>query len=253
MDTKFNLYDLFGLFIPGAIMCLIIYAFLSGIDVIGQVKLDWAQALIVLPLAYTLGTIIHHFARNFLHAEKYSLHILKKTDTKDFTGDFVDLLIEKIEATFKLEKPVEESQVDSFYQMAFMLCSEYVIQNNKGVYTENFNALYGMCRSMMVVTVSGIIFAVSYLIFKEPFPDWRYGLVFLTATIFGGMYVVKVLHQGMVLNARQYVISVFRSFYLAPSDSKDAAPQFTLDAPVQVSLVVTQPGNSESTVSSTKG
>jgi hypothetical protein len=252
MDTKFNLYDLFGIFIPGGIMCLLIYAFLSGIGVIGQVKLDWAQALIVLPLAYTVGTVIHHFARRFLHIEEYGLNILKKTDTAGFTDDFVDLLIGKIEATFKLKKPAEQNELDEFYQMAFMLCYDYVIQNNKGVYTENFNALYGMCRSMIIVTISGMIFALLYFIFQEPFSDWNHGLAFVATTIFGGMFVIKVLHEGMISNARRYVISVFRSFYVAPSDSKDAVSQIALDAPVKVSLVVTQPRSPDASGSATE-
>jgi hypothetical protein len=239
-STKFNLYDLFGVFIPGAVMCIILYCFLVRMNLIAQINLDWTQALLVLPLAYTVGTVIHHFTRKYIHTEKYSVNLLARTDT-EFTEEFVDLLIKKMEATFKLVKPAEQNLVPDFYQMSFMLCYDYVIQNGKGVYTENFNALYGMCRSMIVVTVAAMVFAFLYLGFRDPYPDWMDRLFFITTTLFAGMFMVKIFHEGMLLNARRYAISVLRSFYLSPTEAVHAALPLTLDAPVNISLTVTQP------------
>lgn len=58
---------------------------------------------------------------------------------------------------------VVDPQTGANTQIAFDLCYDYVIQSSAGVYTENVNALYGLCRSMIVVSpVLGVLSALRW-------------------------------------------------------------------------------------------
>jgi hypothetical protein len=161
VDTKFNLYDLFGVLIPGGVLCIVIHCFLIGMGWMTPLQSGWAQALILLPVAYMIGTLMHHGARNFLHVEEFSLELLTEDD-KEFTKEFTTTLVAKINEAFKISVPEYDEDAREFRQMAFKLCCDYAIQNSKGVYTENFNALYGMCRSMILVTAIAAFLAVIF-------------------------------------------------------------------------------------------
>jgi hypothetical protein len=209
MDTKFNLYDLFGVLIPGGVLCIIFHHFLIGMGWITPLQSGWIQTLILLPVAYIAGTFIHHGARRVFHVEHISLDLLTDDDP-EFNREFTTLLLAKINEVFKVSIPENGINAKQFRQMAFKLCCDYVIQNGKGVYTENFNALYGMCRSMILVTAMGTFLAI---VFASSHSDHPYAL--WPSILIAGIIVGTVFHQGMLLNARRFAISVYRSFYIA--------------------------------------
>ena len=217
METKFNLYDVFGVLIPGGVLCVVSYYFLRGMGYTTGFESGWAQALVLLPVAYSAGTLLHHAARKFIYVRDHSLRLLTQED-KEFDAQFTRKLMEKAIEVFHLTPTPDEAKSDVFRQRLFKLCYDYVIQHNKGVYVENFNAYYGMCRSLMVVSiVSGLLAAL--WIFKAD-----KNLLWLLPLVLAMIAAWRVFYAGLDSNARGFAVSVYRSFYIATACPPPTAP-----------------------------
>lgn len=208
MDTKFNLYDLFGVLIPGGVLCIVIHYFLVVMGWITPLQSGWVQAVILLPVAYSAGTLVHHAARRFIYIRHHSLKLLTPQDS-EFDAQFTERLLTKAIEVFNLTPTAKEAADDDFRQRLFQLCYDYVIQTNKGVYVENLNAYYAMCRSMIIVSfVTGLLAGI-WIYSSAKSLWWLLPIVVVVAA------AVKAFYDGVESNARHFAISVYRSFYIA--------------------------------------
>jgi hypothetical protein len=269
METKFNLYDLFAIFIPGTTLWVGVSMILAGVGAIQLSDIDWTATLLLLPLAYVTGTAIHQYTRVLVSVEGLPSQLLSNEDTT-FTAAFKEHLWGKIQAAFpvsdfqgnlapgapqagvaqqqrqhvgwtrRLLSSVFERLIgwwwtfgspatpqrpeDAVRQMAFDLCYDYVIQKGKGVYTENMNALYGMCRNMLTVVFLLALLATAsstWWVFNRlaTNPDRRYieilvWIILLAGTWISAWWFRSEFHKGMTAHAKRFVVSVYRSFYL---------------------------------------
>jgi hypothetical protein len=265
METKFNLYDLFAIFIPGATACIGFCFFLAGIGIVKISDFDWSATLILIPLAYVAGTAIHHFTRNLVSVQGLPTRLLSQQD-QTFTMGFKDRLWDTIRSAFPLSdfqgkidageiptqrsllrrrqyvlalskkwwttgsQPPPKRKEDEICQMAFDLCYDYVMQQGKGVYTENMNALYGMCRNMLTVILLLGLLATTYWSWlaigrmrQASLPRelymiavWILVWILLLAITWMIAWAFRcVFHRGMIASAQRFAVSVYRSFFLA--------------------------------------
>jgi hypothetical protein len=172
METKFNLYDVFGYFIPGSVMVIVLYLFLlgMGVTIAQDHSLDWSSALILIPVAYVIGNLIHQFMRPIIHVRNFAVKLASDNDNS-LPDQFKVYWREEVQRLFGIDVPsfkMGEKDKEELTQKAFNLCYDYVIQSGKGVYTENFNAVYGMFRSMIFVVVLSAVLALVYVLARPP-------------------------------------------------------------------------------------
>ena len=267
MDTKFNLYDLFGYLIPGAILMLGFAAIGVVLGVVQRFDPSWATAILGIPLAYALGHLVHQLGRTFFPSEgrcqrnTYSIRVLLK-DSPDLTPSFKSalrsVLVNKfhLSATGEVSAPEQQrwwhrssrqcsKQCDNCaaVQTYWTLCYDYVSQNSKGAYTENFSAIMGFYRNTLVVVIIlnvAAVLAVLTCIPLSHFADLgaqiarsirsgeisRLAPAFLCVGIAGidGL-VIALLHKGYKQFTKRFAVSVYRTFYVAltlPSDGEKA-------------------------------
>lgn len=199
METKFNLHDLFGIFFPGAVLCVAAFAFLSGHGYIDGSEWGWGESLALLPTAYVVGVLVHHYAKMLVRIATVHRRIVGSEDLT-FPAAFKARLFEAIESRFKIVVDPDKREGDNV-QVAFDLCYDYVIKNSAGSYTESHYALYGLCRSMILVSlILGILAAFAWGVLV--------GLA-VPLLLIPGFWV------GMRRYANQFAVSVYRSFYVA--------------------------------------
>jgi hypothetical protein len=165
MESRFNLYDLFAIFVPGAVLCTGLGVFLMGFGWLDLKDIDWSATLFLLPIAYVVGMVVHQHTRQRIRVTRHSAALLSDGDST-FTEGFKDALWAKIRTTFAVADFEDRRSGNAQRQMAFDLCYDYVLQHGKGVYTENFNAQYGMCRNMLSVILWLAILATLYTVFE---------------------------------------------------------------------------------------
>jgi hypothetical protein len=150
MEKKLNLHDLFGILFPGAVLCACTYFFLLKrwfpIE-----KFDWSATLILLPVAYVMGIMIHQFAHKLFHESGVAVKLMMDSDPKElltttFTPDFKREVKKAYADLFKLSTDTKD-----LAQM-YLLCNDFVLQQGKGIYVESHYAIYSLCRSMVLVS-----------------------------------------------------------------------------------------------------
>ncbi len=206
-------------------MLAILYGIGREFDWVLPVEGSVATSFAFLSVSYVLGHLILHFARTNAKSNKKKESPLSNEflneDHPEFHPMFKAQLRTAIEKEFKVVLPQKKGDADSatINQAVFDLCYAYVIQRGKGFYTENFNALYGMCRSMKYVVYFGIVYAwiivftrgtlsVSLDIFSLVLST---NLVLLIVIF--GLYLGEIFEKANIAYAKLFVLSVYRAFY----------------------------------------
>jgi hypothetical protein len=97
--------------------------------------------------------------------------------------------------------------------MAFYLCHDWVMQNAKAVYCENFFAIYGLCRNMIGVTIIAFVATLIILWHKLSGSVLQEWAIWVSVLCFFG-YSCRLFWSGMHSWARKHVQTVYRSFYV---------------------------------------
>lgn len=214
MEKKFNLYDLFGVLFPGAVLCLSVYVFLARMNWVSSSGLGWSETVTLLPVAYTAGVFVHLVASWMMHEKELATKVLADDD-QTFTAVFKRELKNAYEQQFGL--PVDSSR--EARQTMFDGCYDYVIQRGKGSYIENHYAKYGLCRSTLL-----LVPFIAILMTAEIVRDWTDAsgprrLLELIALYAATIALMRVFMFGTRKFIRSFTTGVYRTFYAVRRDA----------------------------------
>ena len=214
METKFNLYDVFAILFPGSIALLSIAIFLPC-GILNNQTIEWYAAILFLPPAYALGMVFHQISRHMLSVKGLPERLMSPDDDT-FTLSFKQAVLatagrvfgNAVKDSVKQGKRFGDVNTTTFFE----LCYDLVIQRGHGVYTENLNAMYGLCRNMLGVTLLTTLLAVMHVFSRVDY--WLHVFIWVVGILVFAAVVMLAFHKGMQEFARRFTISVYRSFFL---------------------------------------
>ena len=158
MIDKFNFYDVYGYFLPGAAMVLLFWL------PFGLVRNSWpgsdlASAFIGVALAYFVGHLLQMFCTKVLPSTitsevdgrgRFPSAMVIDKDSANLPMDFKTKLAEQVKKRFGLDlgidKPSEE--VDKIRNAAFFQARHVLMQAKEFSYGEQFEGLYALLRAL---------------------------------------------------------------------------------------------------------
>jgi len=218
MESKLNLFDVFGYLVPGCVVCALGLLLAYRLELVtGDVTTGAALAL--LPLGYVVGFVSYHivtwaehlyvrtrrFIRKQLKCDESLLASQRLLD--DGAGSFTEEFRAKLKEELRTRFDVQVRNATE-YQQAFDLCYDFVIQKGVGAYTENFRAVDGLCKNLIGVGL--ICVAVFVVLFVR---GDSYAKFFVVEACVGGL-VCFIGMYGHIRFAKRFAISVYRSFYV---------------------------------------
>ena len=213
MEKKLNLHDLFGFLFPGAVLCAVVYVFLVRIGTVAPGQLDWSATLAMLPIAYVVGVLVHQFSSWLLHEEDVAITIMQDDDGT-FTSAFKENVRKAFAELFKLPASGDRNT----RQTMFNACYDYVLQQGKGIYVENYYGIYSLCRSMIFVSTAAGALALWLVARKPTLAGTEY--FFLLIIVVGTGFAVGIFWRAQNRFIRRVAVGVYRAFYSAYCDCK---------------------------------
>ena len=177
MIEKFNFYDVYGYFLPGALFLAILWI-PFGIASGSWPPTDWTSALIAVGIAYILGHLIQNVATRAIPSRRTkgptgkirnpSEIYLDKDNTelpdpvKEKIAGFVNaqfgLVLRINNSEEELVKSSEIEKVDDDRNNAFLLARQVLIQGKAVSYAEQFQGMYALTRGLFSVLVLGFAY-----------------------------------------------------------------------------------------------
>jgi len=187
------------------------------------INVNWSGTLILLPIAYVVGILLHQFASKFFHEYKVASMLMLDEDskeplTKKFTAEFKGKVKEAYTDLFKLPADGKNDEQGQMY----LLCNDYVLQQGKGIYVENHYAIYSLCRSMVLVSLfSGFAGLISWWISTGCGTHFvRRHFFVLLLILFSTAVSTLTFWYAKERFIKTLAIAVYRSFYSAYCDLK---------------------------------
>jgi hypothetical protein len=194
---QFNFYDIYGYLLPGM---LLLGLFWLPVGVLTQTwpDQDLSKALFLAGLAYIVGHVLYSIAKTVVpskvtdkdqHRRVLSELLLDKGNSK-FTEAFKAKLAGQVSATFGLDLGVEmdgdgENDHSNNRNIAFLQARAYLVANKSAQYSEQFEGLYTMMRSLGCAFCAGAAY----------FAGW--GLSFHRARFFLSVAMGVLFASGM--------------------------------------------------------
>lgn len=176
MIERFNFYDVYGYFIPGAILVAVLYApfFLANIQFAGPLG-EFATAILAVILSYIVGHVIQSMATNAissrfggLYPSTRQLNLSDKTFT---TGVKQAIAAESVrrfaidpQVSIDVDETAATAVVNSARQDAFRLARLLTTARKSAPYSEQFQGLYSMMRGLTVVFALGTCYMLGSII-----------------------------------------------------------------------------------------
>lgn len=233
---RFDLYDFFSVFLPGATVLLGIVPFLPK-----KTKLGPALVGTLIVLGFVVGRGVHSIAITAENVIGGDSHREKFHDEITRNGEFEDLLIDEFsEACNRIYDGFdfdEDSDMDS--DTLYTLVRSYVHMDSRGR-SRTFQAVYAFHRSMWIVTLSlSLLYALygvgdALVLFEESVNYLSFiGVLDLPALVLtGGPLLVTSLAYRVSRDGKrrhrknyvQYLIADFVTLYHAESSTDDEDP-----------------------------
>ncbi|HZU33381.1 MAG TPA: hypothetical protein VFB79_19855 [Candidatus Angelobacter sp.] len=160
MIDKFNFYDIYGYFLPGAAM-LLLFWLPWGLVKNSWPASDWGSAVVAIILSYITGHLLQMICTKVIpssvakgsdgHARYPSDVVVDRTHTA-LSGDFKNKLAALVQSKFGLDLKieVESKATDLVRRDAFFLARHLLIQAKEISYGEQFEGLYTLLRGISV-------------------------------------------------------------------------------------------------------
>jgi hypothetical protein len=165
MIEKFNFYDIYGYFLPGAAFLAILWT------PFGLVKDAWpsgdlSSALIAAAIAYILGHLLQNIVTNAIPSQRTkgknrfpSDYFLDPTDSelpqeaKDKIATFITKFGLDLEVNKEGNQPDKtgHTTIDKVRNNAFLLARQVLIQGKAVSYAEQFQGMYSVTRGLFAV------------------------------------------------------------------------------------------------------
>lgn len=158
MIDKFNFYDIYGYFLPGAVLLLLFWL------PFGLVKntwppSDWGSAVIAVIVSYITGHLLQMICTRVLPSKvakggdrprNPSDFLLDKED-KELSPEFKTNLAEQVKKKFKFDLSVDKTptpEIDSVRNAAFFMARHSLVRTKEVSYAEQFEGLYTLLRNV---------------------------------------------------------------------------------------------------------
>lgn len=169
MIDKFNFYDIYGYFLPGA-------AFLAVLWIpFGLVRhswpySEWSSALIAAVFAYIVGHLIQSVATNAIPSWKakstdttirYPSEVYLDATNTELPTPAKQKINELMKVQFGLNLRVDQSgdsTIDKVRNNAFLLARQILIQGKAVSYAEQFQGMYALTRGLVSVFALAFVY-----------------------------------------------------------------------------------------------
>jgi hypothetical protein len=167
MIEKFNFYDIYGYFLPGAAFLAILWT------PFGLVRGKWpssdlSSALIAAAIAYVLGHLVQNVITNAIPSrrtkgkERYPSDYFLDPNDSERPKPVKGKLAKIVESQFGLDLEVSKAgdqasygdptvTIDKIRNNAFLLARQILIQGNAVSYAEQFQGMYALTRGLFAV------------------------------------------------------------------------------------------------------
>lgn len=162
MIDKFNFYDVYGYFLPGAVFLAVLWI-PFGLVKKAWPSSDWSSAIIAAALAYILGHLIQSVATNAIPSSevkgptgknRYPSEIYLDPTDKELPEPAKGKIARLMDAQFGLDLQVDRSgdeTIDKVRNNAFLLARQMLIQGKAASYAEQFQGMYALTRGLVSV------------------------------------------------------------------------------------------------------
>jgi hypothetical protein len=176
---KFNFYDIYGYFLPGAVLLAVLwgpYALVKD----SWPSSSWGSAIIAIILAYVTGHLIQSIATfalpasslrtDFGQARNFSeIYLDPKDDPKDavLPSPFREKIQALIHAQFDLNLEVNrkgDDVIDKLRNNAFLAARQMLIQGKAVSYAEQFQGMYALMRGLSSSFAIGFAYCLGWAI-----------------------------------------------------------------------------------------
>lgn len=162
MIEKFNFYDIYGYFLPGAVFLAILwtpFGLVKGSWPPG----NWSSALIAAALAYIAGHLIQSVATNAIPSwevkdpsgrNRYPSEIFLDPENKELPVSAKTKIAEFMNAQFGLNLRVDvtgDKTIDADRNNGFLFARQILIQGQAVSYAEQFQGMYALTRGLVSV------------------------------------------------------------------------------------------------------
>jgi hypothetical protein len=162
---RFNFYDVYGYFIPGALLIAVLWAPHALVQRAFPAS-EISAALAMIVAAYVVGHMLQIVAAKALPSSELfggeyrapSDLLLEETHPQKVEKQFRDKLAGAVRSAFGLDLNVPESRRD-----AFLLCRNRVIAAGTASYVEQFEGMYVMMRGISAASAIGFAYALGWL------------------------------------------------------------------------------------------
>ncbi len=169
MIDRFNFFDVYGYLIPGLSLLALSFAPLIVVGALSP-DIDLGSALAWVVLGYVLGLLLHAVARHLIPAFKVQdgMDVYDSMEALDsqhcrFDASTLTRLQASIRKAFGLEtaggKSVDllRSRRDAFY-----CCRSWLLRRKLAGYSEQFEGMYSMFRSVSAASWMGSAYAIGF-------------------------------------------------------------------------------------------
>ena len=169
MIDKFNFYDIYGYFLPGAAF-LAVLCIPFGLVRNSWPSHDWSSALIAAVFAYIVGHLIQSVATNAIPSWKakntdtnvrYPSEIYLDAANTELPTPAKQKINELMKAQFGLNLRVDQSgdsTIDKVRNNAFLLARQILIQGKAVSYAEQFQGMYALTRGLVSVFALAFVY-----------------------------------------------------------------------------------------------
>jgi hypothetical protein len=156
---RFNFYDVYGYFLPGAALLTLIWL-PFGVSERLWPPSAFSSAIAAFAFAYVLGHVLQTVATGALPskgkdskgARRYPSDVFLDPEDKTFSTIFKQQLQQHVSAAFNVDLNVdqyaEKAEVSARRSNAFFLCRGVLIRANIASYSEQFEGMYALMRGL---------------------------------------------------------------------------------------------------------
>jgi hypothetical protein len=204
---KFNFYDIYGYFLPGAVVLGVLWV---PVGIARQLwpSASWTSAIIAIALAYIAGHLVQSIATNTLPASDrkspsgrnrgLSEILLDPREPKDeeLPRSLKDKLAALVQNQFGLDlklNDIGDDLIDKARNSAFLCARQILIQGKAISYAEQFQGMYALTRGLAAAFGIGFSYWLGWVIAAFRCRVLIYVAVVLVAVSFLAMINVSLI------------------------------------------------------------
>ena len=169
MIDKFNFYDIYGYFLPGAAFLAVLWI-PFGLVRHSWPSSEWSSALIAAVFAYIVGHLIQSVATNAIPSWKakstdttirYPSEVYLDASNTELPTPAKQKINDLMTMQFGLDLRVDQSgdsTIDKVRNHAFLLARQILIQGKAVSYAEQFQGMYALTRGLVSVFALAFVY-----------------------------------------------------------------------------------------------